>query len=1492
MPSTPILGIQQVSTSQNGKETTINDAIIALESATNAKLAVSMAAGNVTLSVPEATRNFIFTAAGATEARELIFPTEVNGNPYNRVIVVRNVSGHGLTVRFASGGGDTVTIPNGESRLISAADGLDMSVAAEPPSVITFLSLTDAPDTLTGQSGKFLSVNTAENALEFKSAAVFPTLTGNANRFLMVNAGGTGVEWAAPDFAGAFTELTDTPASYAGQGGKLVRVNDLATGLEFVEASDAEAVNFQEASRWRILLLEPGVWPENPPGVEPGDPEFIEQTDQVGFGEIEFLDQDGIDLAGTGTATASNFLIGNEPSRAFNNNTDPADGWLTEASYTGEVWIEYNFGAPVAPRRVRLTAINQFTQYGTTRFLIQYWDGTAWISLGDRSPAPWESGVPQTFKVNGIPLDFLAEAPENGSLYGRVNGEWLKINAEVVTVNTTSNNLEATQTFQYRRYINEGTKTLNIRTNAVHPVPDDGEWYVYNAVGAALSIVPAAGVTVNPPAGGSLIVPLNGTVRIKWVAPDTYDVFGDTVSSGAGSAEDIPPIIGNANKLLAVKPDASGIEWINPPVTYTDENARDALGAALVAGTNVSINVNDNANTITISAASIGLDAEQVRDTIGAALRAGTNIGVNVNDSGDTITISTSALDAEGVRDTIGAALVAGENIAISVNDAANTISLAATMNVEVIQDIIADTLVPGTNTLITYDDVTGSITIDALGGGSGGGGLDAEQVRDVVGATLAAGNNITINVNDAADTITIDSSTDPEVVRDTIASALVAGSNVTIVHNDAANTITVSVAMDQEVIRDTIGATLVAGSGVTIVPDDAANTITISSTGGGGGGSTDPEVVRDVIGTALVAGANVTITVNDLADTITVAASGGLDAEAVRDTIGAAVRAGTNVTINVNDAADTITFNAITDPEVVRDTMGTALTAGSNISIAVNDSADTITISAIPDAEFVRNTVAASLVSGNNILITHNDALNTITVDSLIVDSSTFTIDENPWKVGQRWETGVSITATGLTTGNILASFDTTPINDFFFGNSAGSQIIKIDFGSGKTKVIQGFRIFQNATSASNGTWNFEGSNDDSTWTGIDVGWEWLAVSNNGRIYFERSFANLEAFRYYRFTKTGGSTNNTTWINWFQFRFAQTFFSGGNGAVSIDEDGTQIVPEVARINFTGAGVTVTDSGGGEVEVNISGGGGSGGGGSVDEEQVRDLIAATLVAGPGVAITADDASNTITIAASDEAAAILASYWRIRSLSTAGNAIAAVELEFRTTPLGPNQAVGGTAIASHQEFGAAANAFDGNNGTFWATGTDPGRWIGYQFSSPIAIKEFTWRARVGGEAIQTPATFAVDYSLDGVNWELGWTGSFPPFAAGETKTSTAPVPPPPIDVDFEVSSYFQGEPLVFFDVLSYVTSRDFKLPMDLLDSVAYAGITPIAPVTFQIKKNDVVIGSMTFGFAENNATFLFDEEVTFLPGDRLSVTSPATLSDLANLSITLAGTRL
>lgn len=127
MPNTPLLNIPQVSASQNNKEITINDSILALENATNANLAISLASSNnVILTQVQATRSFIYSATGATGPSTLRFPNSIGATPFNRVICVRNTSGAVLTVRFQTGAGASVEIPDGQARLILALNGADM----------------------------------------------------------------------------------------------------------------------------------------------------------------------------------------------------------------------------------------------------------------------------------------------------------------------------------------------------------------------------------------------------------------------------------------------------------------------------------------------------------------------------------------------------------------------------------------------------------------------------------------------------------------------------------------------------------------------------------------------------------------------------------------------------------------------------------------------------------------------------------------------------------------------------------------------------------------------------------------------------------------------------------------------------------------------------------------------------------------------------------------------------------------------------------------------------------------------------------------------------------------------------------------------------------------------------------------------------------------------------------------------------------------------
>jgi hypothetical protein len=60
----------------------------------------------------------------------------------------------------------------------------------------------------------------------------FPSISGNSGKFLKTD--GTGLLWDTPSGgATTFLQLTDTPSSYSGQAGKIVKVKSDETGLEF-----------------------------------------------------------------------------------------------------------------------------------------------------------------------------------------------------------------------------------------------------------------------------------------------------------------------------------------------------------------------------------------------------------------------------------------------------------------------------------------------------------------------------------------------------------------------------------------------------------------------------------------------------------------------------------------------------------------------------------------------------------------------------------------------------------------------------------------------------------------------------------------------------------------------------------------------------------------------------------------------------------------------------------------------------------------------------------------------------------------------------------------------------------------------------------------------------------------------------------------------------------------------------------------------------------
>ena len=138
----------------------------------------------------------------------------------------------------ATGGswdGNTFTPPSGTALTPSAASGTDTLYVAlvklEVPdpfyfawqdwdtgaggagAASDFLGLTDTPSAYTGQAGKLVAVNTAENALVFA--------TDNSG-------------------VSTFVALTDTPNDLSGQGGKILKVNSEGNALILVDETDTD----------------------------------------------------------------------------------------------------------------------------------------------------------------------------------------------------------------------------------------------------------------------------------------------------------------------------------------------------------------------------------------------------------------------------------------------------------------------------------------------------------------------------------------------------------------------------------------------------------------------------------------------------------------------------------------------------------------------------------------------------------------------------------------------------------------------------------------------------------------------------------------------------------------------------------------------------------------------------------------------------------------------------------------------------------------------------------------------------------------------------------------------------------------------------------------------------------------------------------------------------------------------------------------------------
>ena len=84
--------------------------------------------------------------------------------------------------------------------------------------------------------------------------------------------------------------------------------------------------------------------------------------------------------------------------------------------------------------------------------------------------------------------------------------------------------------------------------------------------------------------------------------------------------------------------------------------------------------------------------------------------------------------------------------------------------------------------------------------------------------------------------------------------------------------------------------------------------------------------------------------------------------------------------------------------------------------------------------------------------------------------------------------------------------------------------------------------------------------------------------------------------------------------------------------------------------------------------------------------------------------------------------------------------------------------------------------------------------------------------------------------------------------------------------------------------------RAFTLPVSLTGSIITLGTAPSSPLTLNILKNGVTIGTLFFNTGNTSPVITFTTLTTFVAGDQLRIQTPIATFGAANLSITfLAG---
>ena len=294
-----------------------------------------------------------------------------------------------------------------------------------------------------------------------------------------------------------------------------------------------------------------------------------------------------------------------------------------------------------------------------------------------------------------------------------------------------------------------------------------------------------------------------------------------------------------------------------------EELARDAVGTALTEGDNISIDVDDASDTITIAVSGLdhadisdfdnavtdiiatgAISAEEVMDIVGTGLVSGSNISITYDDSsGNDITIAVDTLTHDDISDFDNAVT---EIISTGTSTTATNVTATANNSTD---ETVYVTFVDGptgdqgieTDTGLTYNPSTNTLTATTFDGAIANSNVTdlQERIEDVVDGLLVDGDNIEITYDDVGGTLTIDvtglsSGTHQHVLADGATDVTATATEVNYLDGTTLGTVTASNVVAVDANKDITGFRNFTTAGNVTVGGNlnvAGTTTTVNST-------------------------------------------------------------------------------------------------------------------------------------------------------------------------------------------------------------------------------------------------------------------------------------------------------------------------------------------------------------------------------------------------------------------------------------------------------------------------------------------------------------------------------------------------------------------------------------------------------------------------------------------------------------------------------------